>query len=201
MKHIKKYAMLLVAVIGLAVALPAHAVTYTLVNGTYYTNNNVAYNSGTNGAGTVTNNFQLGTVPGASNVLWYLSGSIGAQPGGGTNGFLPSAGIMPQGNYPNTLYGPWDNTSIITKMSLMATNATSTTITVQFAGSIDGQIWYTNYYTQTYIIPINSLTPVIPVAYSNVVTHLPYFALQEIDNPGVSALTNIVIQASGKPGQ
>jgi hypothetical protein len=201
---LKKFSSLLMLLICLFILIgisAARAVTYSLVNGPAYTNVNAAYNSGTNGSGAVTNNFQVGVVPGASNVLWYLSGSIGAQPGGGTNGFLPSAGFAPQGNYPGTLYGPWDNTSIIMSGALTATNATSTTITARFAGSIDGAIWYTNYYVQTYIIPVNALTPVIPVAYSNVVTHLPYFALQQIDNPGVAAFTNIVIQASGKSGQ
>ncbi len=172
-----------------------------MLDGRLYTSANVAYNSGTNGAGTVTNNFQLGVVPGSSNVLWYLGAGMGLQPGLGTNGYLPSAGIIPQGNYPGTLYGPFSNMGILTTASLTATNASSTTITIRYAGSIDGSLWYTNFYVQTYIIPVNSLTPAIPIAYSNVVTAgMPFINLQQIDNPGVAALTNIIIEASGKPG-
>ena len=65
-----------------------------LVNGPLYTNYNATYNAsptGTNTSGTITNNFQVGVVPGASNILWQLSSVNGGQPYLGTNGYLPAA--------------------------------------------------------------------------------------------------------------
>ena len=85
----------------------------------------------------------------------------------------------------------------------MATNATSTAVVFRFAGSVDGVLWATNAFVFTYTIPINSLTPnnVPSSVLTNTATGaLPYMCLQDIENPGVSALTNIVVEVSGKPG-
>ncbi|MDE2099878.1 MAG: hypothetical protein KGL39_21675 [Patescibacteria group bacterium] len=199
----KKLKIVSLAAMIVCIASLVGAASYSLLDGRTSTNLNVKYNApitGTNSSGVITNNFQLGTVPGSSNIMWQLSASQGSQPFNGTNGFLPSAGITAIG-YPGTLYGPFNNLSITTQAALVATNASSTTITFRFAGSNDGNLWLTNYFVQSYVIPINSTTPVIPVAITNITLGgLPYFALQEIDNPGASAVTNIVIQATGKTG-
>lgn len=188
------------SVIGLAISAEAGNYT-TLLNGNFYTNNNVAYNSGTNGIGVVTNNFQLGTIPGSSNVFWYLSTTVGAQPGKGTNGYLPSTGFAPQGNYPNTLYGPYNNTLVGGIFQLVATNSLSTTVTAQFAGSIDGLYWQTNAFSLAWIVPVNSLSPTNGLeTYGFTSGAWPYYALQQINNPGANAVTNFVLEATGKPG-
>lgn len=192
-----------------AVALASHAsIFFTLLNGNLYTNNNVAYNSGTNGPGVVTNNFQLGVVPGASNVFWALTQQSGQQPQLGTNGFLPSAEVNADGGtpptfiggYPNTLYAPWNNTTIGVYGNLVATNASSTSVTFQFATSIDGTVWQTNYQTMTMVIPVNSLVPTNLITSSFTSGGNCYIALQQINNPGVAALSNIVVEVNGKPG-
>lgn len=192
-----------------ASALVAKAsIFFTLMNGNLYTNNNVAYNSGLNGAGAVTNNFQLGTCPGSSNILFALTPSSGQQPQLGTNGFLPSAevnsdgGTPPNfiGGFPNTLYAPWNNTCIGVYGSLVATNATSTAVVFQFATSIDGTIWQTNYQTVTMTVPVNSFSPTGLVTSTFTTGGNCYVALQQINNPGTAALTNIVVELNGKPG-
>lgn len=204
--HETKNAVLLFSLLFVFFVLPASAGNpITLINGNLYTSANASLWSGTNSAGTITNNYQLGTVPGASNVLFYLSPNFGALPAPIplTNNYppvLPTEVFNPQGGYPTTLYGPYANSYEFLQCSLTATNASSTTITFRFAGSPDGFIWYTNLYVQTYIVPINSLSPLIPVAYSNNVFRVPYVAVQEIDNPGVAAVTNIQITVGGAPG-
>ena len=172
------------------------------------TNNNAAYNSGTNGFGAVTNNFQVGVVPGASNVLWQLSSTLNAQPFLGTNGYLPALVFYPNGGvgglgvgFPNTLYGPFNNTLIGFGFNLVATNASSTTVTVQWAGSLDGVYWQTNLITQTYVVPVNSLAPtngIETIQYTALAW--PMIALQQVNNPGVAAVTNMIIEVNGKPG-
>ena len=193
----------------------AYAGNYSiLMSGAGSTNVGWALNSGTNTSSVNTNNYFPYTVPGASNVLFTLSTSFGAVPPvpsgyltntpPGTNAWpptLPAVVFNPQGNYPNTLYGPYNNALLVETFNLMATNATSTTITEQFAGTVDGVLWQTNALTLTYVVPANSLTPTNGIESCQwTTTAWPIYALQQINNPGVAAMTNIVMEVNGKPG-
>jgi hypothetical protein len=141
-------------------------------------------------------------VPGASNVFYQLSTTYGAQPSNGTNGYLPAFVLNAAGGYPDSLGGPTKNISIEINGSLMATNSSATAVVFQLAASDSGLVWSTNYKTYTLTIPINSTT----LTASNCIFDtfnsggVGNIALQQINNPGVSALTNITIWIGGKPG-
>ena len=172
-----------------------------VLNGNSVTNNNVAYNSSTNSSGVVTNNFQNGVVPGASNVLYELSTTYGKQTGKGTNGYLPAFVLSALGGYPGSLSAPTRNVSFEISGVLTATNASSTAVVFKFAASNDGLIWLTNYQSITYTIPVNATGIATGCLLTNVdVGGTGYIALQEIDNPGVAPMTNIVINLTGKSG-
>jgi len=194
----------LIALAG-AFALNANAGLVTLLDGRTSSVINVPLYGGTNGSGIYTNTFQNGQVPGASNIVYQLAGSTGLQPNFGTNGFLPSA-VDNLTGYPNTLYGPQNYVTIVTTGNLLATNATSTAVVFRFAASADGGtgsagLWVTNYAVVTLTIPINATSSTQPCSTNTVATGgWNYLALQAIENPGVSALTNIVVEVSGKPG-
>lgn len=204
---------LLLAFMLLVFSAQAGNVT-TIINGNFLgTNNNVALYSNTNTLGSITNNYQNGTVPGASNVLYFLSINNGSLPPitttnalgsiGGTNAWppvLPAASFSPQGLYPNTLYGPYNNFVLGGYCTLMATNATSTAIIAIFAGSIDGIYWQTNVLVLPLTVPINSFSPTNFITINTTSGGWSYYALQQVNNPGVAALTNLVLEANGKPG-
>lgn len=200
--------------LAVSLGLSAQAVQYNLLNGNLYTNANAVYNqiaSATNSSGVYSNNFQLGVVPGASNVFWTVSNVAGTQPTytmtNPTPSFLPAlpfplAGTPPTGigGYPNTLYGPANNVTISVSGALMATNGSSTTITFTFAG-YDGTLITSNYLSMGYIVPINSTTATVPTLTTNITTGgMPWLILQNINNPGVAAFTNAVIDLNTKPG-
>ena len=202
----------------LLISINTEAWNFTpLINGSGIATNaapTLAYNAGflTNSSGqviAVTNNYFLGTVPGASNVMFYLGGSGNLQPGLGTNGFLPSVLIFPDGGtspngvggFPNTLYGPYNNMIVGSTFNLVATNATSTTVTYQFAGTIDGTFFQTNAFQMTFVVPVNSLSPTNGIeTFSFTSGGWPAYALQQINNPGAAAMTNLVLEVNGKPG-
>ena len=194
---------------GLALCLSSYAGNSwtTFQNGNLYSNIlNAAYNAGfvTNSSGQViqvTNNFQIGTSPGSSNVFYYLSGNFGAQPGLGTNGYLPAEVFNSEAGYPGTLSGPNNFIGVVIAGNLVATNSTSTAIVAQFAGSVDGTLWFTNYLTVGFTVPINSTVPAGTVVQTNIqLGGVSYLALQQINNPGTAALTNILIEVNGKAG-
>ena len=192
--------MVIICVLALFASLTASA-TVVFLNGNSYTNANAAYNSGTNSSGVVTNNFQLGVVPGASNVLWQLSKTQSAQPYLGTNGYLPALTFSALGNFPNSLTAPTRNVSIELGGVLTATNATSTAVVFKFAASNSGVNWLTNYYSFTYTIPVNATNIATGCLLTNIdMGGTATLCLQEIDNPGVAALTNIVVNMTGKSG-
>ncbi len=88
---------------------------------------------------------------------------------------------------------------IAVKADLPATNASSTSVIIRWAGSVDGSLWKSNYITTTYVIPVN--TTQAGLYLTNTLTGaLPYMCIQQIENPGVAFLTNIVVEVSGKPG-
>ena len=190
---------------GIALVMPATAGLVTLLDGRTSSVINVPLYGGTNGSGIYTNTFQNGQVPGASNIVYQLAGSTGLQPNFGTNGFLPSA-VDNLTGYPNTLYGPQNYVTIVTTGNLLATNASSTAVVFRFAASADGGtgsagLWVTNYAVLTLTIPVNAIGSTQPCQTNTVATGgWNYLALQAIENPGVSALTNIVVEVSGKPG-
>ena len=202
MKKIK-FGFLLTAALVLAV-FSSQAVTYfTLMNGNYSTNFNAVLNaspSATNSVGTITNNFQLGQVPGASNVWFQLSSVQGSQPYLGTNQYLPASVANIEGSYPGTLAGPINKITIGAYASLMVSNATSTATVIRFAGSIDGVYWQTNVAALTLTIPVNSTTPTNFITATLESYGWAYFGLQDIENPGVAAMTNIVVEINGKSG-
>lgn len=203
MKTKNKFLAAIMATVCFLLAPALFAGTYTTLWQDSTTNVTAAYNNaaGLNSSGAVTNNYIIGTVGGASNVFFYLSGTTGTQPALGTNSYLPAAAVSPQGTYPGSLYGPYNNMAVVVSANIMATNATATSISFRFAGSIDGVNWFTNFYVHNYNIPTTSTTAVTPITYSNVVTYaVPFICLQEIDNPGVAAVTNILVEVSGKPG-
>ena len=180
--------------------VPARA-SIVILDGTSVTNWNVANCSWTNTAGAVTNNYQNGQVPGASNVLYQLSTSLGDQPYRGTNIYLPALPISMRGNYPNSLTAPSRMLSVEISGYLMATNATSTAVVFQFAKTDSGKVWMTNAFTAAYTIAVNSTTPTGIVWMTNIDTGGDgFYALQQINNPGVAALTNIIINMESKPG-
>src|ERR1017187_7492779 len=120
-------ALSLVATLFIAVALSFSVRgSVILIDGTTITNVNVAYNAYTNVGGITTNNYQNGQVPGASNAMYELNTSYGAQTGKGTNGFLPAFVLSMRGGFPGALTGPSKNVSIEISGQLMGTNATST---------------------------------------------------------------------------
>lgn len=197
-----------------AFVLNSNAANFTtLMNGYAYTNANVPLFSATNSSGVWSNNFQIGTAPGASNILFALSANSGTQPYSGATGLLPAFSYNTEIGYPNTLYGPQNYTTIVINGFLMATNATSTAVLFKFASSIDGgtstntlgtstpqAIWVTNYTVLTMTIPVNSFNATQPVTNTIATGGWGYLNLQAIENPGVAALTNIVIEINGKPG-
>ena len=192
-----------VAAVMLAMVICSSA-SSILLNGNTVTNANAKYTaltSGTNSSGVVTNNFQVGQVPGASNVLWQLNTSYGAQPYLGTNGYLPAFVLDSGGGYPGSLSGPSRMVSIEISGNLMATNATSTAVVFRFAASDSGIVWYTNWYVTTYTIPVNATTDARGCILTNIDFGAnEYIALQAIENPGVAAMTNIVIDINCNPG-
>ena len=215
-----KLSLTLVILALLLFASSAKAGNYvTLINGNLYTNNNVALYSGTNSAGTITNNYQLGIVPASSNVLFNLSSVAGSLPLAIalTNSyppvlpaevFFPNGGVNgSSGGYPNTLYGAYNNTLIGIYYSMTATNIGITSVAFIFAGSIDGVLWQTNALTMVTTVPASTiaapqLSPTNMITYSFTSAAWPMYALQQINNSTntVSAITNIVIEVTGKPG-
>lgn len=195
----KKTLVSLLLALGVAAA---QAGPITLINGSLYTNNNVTVgNSLTNSSGIYTNNFQIGVVLGTSNVLFNL-GANGSQ--ANTNlwpavSFTPGGGNGSGQGYPNTLYGPYSATEFYLSFNLVATNTTATTLTTIWAGSVDGINWSTNWLTLTQIIGVNSTGT--NAVLTNIVTGgLPWVSLQEIENPGTQAVTNMLFEVNGKPG-
>jgi len=172
-----------------------------LLDGTSITNANCAYNFTTNGVGGITNNYQNGQVPGASNVMYQLSTSYGAQPYLGTNGFLPALVLNTGAGFPGSINGPGKNVAIEISGVLMATNATSTAVVLQFAMTDAGKVWTTNFVTAAYTVPVNVTQPTGGTWVTNfdIGAH-QYIALQQINNPGVAAFTNIVVRIGNKPG-
>lgn len=189
MKTIKKIILLIALFVTAHVA---EAATYvSLIDGRLYTNNTVAV-----GATYPTNTLQLGVVLGAATNSHNMGVTTGVQVN--TNQW-PSLGFSPQGGFPNTLQGPYAQVQIGVYGELPATNATSTSITIRWAGSIDGTLWQSNYLQTVYVIPVN--TKLQGLYLTNTQTGpLPYMCVQQIENPGVAFLTNLVIQVSGKPG-
>ena len=195
--------LLLLVALMIMLANQAKAFSLTAINGNLYTNATAPYYqsvANTNSSGVISNNFQVGVVPGSSNVFWTLSTSQSYQVNNGTNVlWLPSEPISLIG-YPGTLYGPANNLTVAVTGSLMASNASSTSLVFQFAG-YDGYLWITNYLTMTYIVPVNYSNAVTTVLSTNIQTGgMQYLALQQINNPGVAAFTNIVLDFATKPG-
>ena len=178
-----KFSLILAAIFGLAISVQALPTT-VLINGPLYTNATVVVGASTN---------QYGVVLGAATNSFNLSSGIGTQLN--TN-LWPSAGFSLVG-YPNTLYGPFSTACIAINGALTATNASSTTITYRFAASNDGTLWVTNYASYTQVIAVNSTTATMTLTNVNFGA-IPYLALSSIENPGVAAVTNIVISVSGK---
>lgn len=176
-----------------------------LLNGTG-TTNQVAYNapSGTNSSGNmvVTNNYQNGQVPGASNVFYQVSTANGAQPYYGTNGYLPALSLNLKGGFQNSLTAPARAVTIAVNGNLMATNATSTSVTFQFyAIDASGYVIETNYQTATLTFPINSTTTATNGTFLSFDSYaMGYVGLQQINNPGVAAITNIIVDIHSKSG-
>lgn len=193
---------ILIGVAAVMLAMMTSTIASTvLLNGNTVTNWNVAYNSGTNTSGVVTNNYQNGQVPGASNVFYALNVSLGAQPLKGTNGYLPAFVLNSGGGYPGALNGPSRMVAVEVGGSLMATNASSTAVVFQIATSVSGINWVTNYTTIAYTVPVNSFAPAGNCIITNIdMGGMEYIALQQINNPGVSALTNIIVDINCNPG-
>ena len=183
-----------------------------LMNGTYTTNANAAWNAGTNSSGVNTNNYYIGTTIALSNSFYYLSANNGATPPyntnfavSGTNSWpplLPTEVVNIQGNYPNTLYGPSRITTWGFQPALMTTNVGITSVTAVFGGSIDGLLWQTNIFSIVATIPVNSLFNTNGLATTNYDSGgWPYIALVEINNATNTVnLTNMVILENDKPG-
>ena len=188
----KKILLSLICIASLLQYANAAGSYVTFLNGTQYTNATQILQTGTN---SWTTN-QIGVVLGASTNTYNLYPGLGTQLNP-TN--WPSAGTSPQGNYPGTLEGPYNNMAFYTYAQLQATNASSTALVFQYAGSIDGYNWVTNYFSQTYTVAVNTLTPG-PVITNITTGGVSFIALYQIQNPGVSAVTNIIIEADGKPG-
>lgn len=183
----------LIAVIALCAT--AHAGNYvTLLTGT----------GGTNATSLVgLTNYQQGVVFAAWTNAYNLQingGSQGNLGGGQQNTNLwPAASFSPQGNYPNTLYGPFRNTAIFTQLPLTATNAVAATIIVRYAGSVDGNNWVSNVVVQTFN-PIANTASAANNLTNYDSTSYPYIALQAIENNAAVPITNALIEVSGKPG-
>ncbi len=198
---------IILAFLCLFAGLEIQAANFTyLMNGPASTVINAPLNGGTNTSGVFTNTFQVGQVPGASNIVFQLAGGNGIQPLNGTNGFLPSAYFNSEPGYPGTLYGPNNFTTIAITGNLLATNASSTAIVFRFAANIDDAtypagLWVTNYAVITLTVPVNGLVSTQPVVTNTIAMGgWKNLALQAIENPGASAITNIVIEVNGKPG-
>jgi hypothetical protein len=203
----------LVAVRALLLATPscdAGNFTY-LMNGTYTTNANAAWNSGTNSSGVNTNNFYIGTTLALSNSFYYLSAYNGSTPAyntnfsaSGTNSWpplLPAEVVNIQGNYPNTLYGPSRINLWGFQPALMTTNVGISSVTAVFAGSIDGLLWQANIFSIVATIPVNSLFNTNGLATTNYDSGAwPIIALYEINNTNGVNLTNMVVLENSKPG-
>jgi hypothetical protein len=192
---------ILLSVMMLAATVAWSAPFTTLFNGTAYTNFSAAVGGGTNTSGAYTNNVQVGVILAASTNYYTLGTGTGTQPAQPTSSW-PSCGFSPAALYPGTLYGPFNNLGIYQSLPLQATNASSTALTIAWAGSPDGVYWVSNYFVETYTIPVNSFLPSVPsLMFTNISTGaLPYMCLQSIINPGANAITNAIIEVGGKPG-
>ena len=150
----------------------------------------------TNTAGALTNNQFSGVVANATTNYYTLSTGIGTQ--SATN-VWPSAGFTLIG-YPNTLYGPFNNTEFYINGGLLASNASSTAIVVRFAGSIDGANWYSNYFALPYTIPATAVTTIGPWVTNTATGGMPFMCIQQVENPGANVLSNLTVEVVGKPG-
>jgi hypothetical protein len=188
MKTKFKILLTLVASACALVAFNANAGFTPLITGTAYTNATVGING---------TNYQYGVVTGASTNVFNLATGVGVQ--GNTN-LWPSVGLSLVG-YPGTMYGPASTVSLATRVNVTATNATSTAIVFRYAGSNDGANWVTNLFSVTYTVPVNSTTAATPTIQTNYTSGaIAYLSLYSIENPGVAAVTNIVLTANSKPG-
>lgn len=167
--------MLLVALIGLASALPVCANTVTIIQGG---NTNVF-----TVVGTTTN--VTGVLPGVTTNAYNLGYGIGGQ--SNTNLF-PQAGD-PLVGYPGTLAGP---SRVVTIQAGGALMAGSGTTPISFSLSNDGSTWVTNAFTFYY-------SPGTP-ALTNLDTYgANYICVNQIINTNAAALTNLVLSIGEKP--
>lgn len=99
--------------------------------------------------------------------------------------------------YPNTLYGPANNVNLYYSGSLVATNATSTSLVFAWATSNDGTNVVVTH-TDTIVVPILTKT----FSYmTNFATGGAAWLMESSEiNPGAAPATNIVIEAGAKPG-
>lgn len=191
---------LVVTLFAIAILSLSANASSVLLDGTSATNYNATYNALWGGSG-LTNNYQNGQVPGASNVMYALNISQGGQPSYGTNGFLPALVLNTAGGFPGSVSGPGKNVAIEISGYLMATNASSTAVVFQFALTDSGKAWYTNFISAAYTVPVNvtQLAGGVWITNLDIGAH-QYIALQQINNPGVAALTNIIVRIGSKPG-
>lgn len=193
-----KYLFVLPAVLLAACTLMAGQVPVQIVAGGYGTNSaQILMNSVTNQTGVVkgaaTNSYNMPVVSGASSSSYAITGASA-----NTN-LWPPSGFAMIGGYPGTLYGPVRQVTIFEQFSIMATNAGGTqNVVVRWAGG-DGYIWQSNYLVQTLAIPANQ-TVFSTFVTNNDTLGMPYLALQSLENTNVTALTNVIIDATAKPG-
>lgn len=196
MKSVRIFTATLLALVGAAAAALAGN-PVTLLNGTLSTNPAVIVYVGPQSGTTGMQTNVAGVVLASNTNTYSLATGIGTQD---ANTNWPSAGWSPQGNYPNTLYGPYNNMTMYLNYKLLGSSVG--TVTFRFAASPDGTYWVSNYLAiqatnGTGGLAYAMLTPGL----TNITTYgVPYYALQTIENTNAIAVSNIVIEVTGKPG-
>jgi len=99
--------------------------------------------------------------------------------------------------YPGTLYGPVNNVNIFYSGSLIATNATSTSLVFTWASSNDGTNVFTTH-TDTIVVPI--LTKAFSYMTNFTTGGAGWLMEQSEVNPGAAVVTNLVIEPGAKAG-
>lgn len=180
----------------------AHAGPYTtILNGIGLNQSNlcnaVVGATGTNSSGFPTNNVTVGLLPGAQTNTFNLNilgvpgfvnvGNYSTQVN--TNNY-PSIWFSPQASYPNTLYGPFNNTTIN-----IFDNGTNVSVqTYKLAQSLDGVYWVSNAITA-------AVTTGTPWTTNFASGGVVYYALQsEASTNAAAVVVTNIFEVSGKPG-
>jgi hypothetical protein len=113
----------------------------------------------------------------------------GNNPGDNTN--LWPAIPMPQAN--NLV--PWRTVGLQTQFTMSASNGAA--VTFRFAGSSDGSHWHSNAFF--FAVTTNAAAAALTQSVTNLTAYYPWYALQQIENPGPGNVTNLFLNGAPLP--